>query len=661
MRLPWHLKKHLFVYTVKTMRLYIAEKPSLGRAIAAVLPKPHRQQPGYIELGNGDVVSWCIGHLLEQAEPDAYDAAYKSWKLAHLPIVPQQWQLNPKRNTRQQLTVLRKLVKQAKQIVHAGDPDREGQLLVDEVIGYFGVKGAKKDAMQRLLINDLNPQAVQRSLQSLRSNQEFIPLSVSALCRSRADWLFGMNMTRAYTIQGGKAGYKGVLSVGRVQTPLLGLVVQRDQEIRGFTAKDFYEIEALVGKQGAQFTLKWQASAACEKYLDAEQRLLHRPLAQNICGRIQDQDALISEVSQQNKRQAPPLPFNLSTLQIEAAKAYGMNAKQVLDVCQALYERHKLITYPRSDSRYLPVAQHAMAAGVIDAIAGSCDALATHCQAADHGLRSKAWNDKKVDAHHAIVPTQKKMDVHRLNKAEQQIYRHIARQYLMQFYPDFEYAQTKISAIIAGGLFKASARTPQAQGWKILYGKEQTASPVNELPPVQQGEIWRCLQANILDKHTSPPEHFNDATLLAAMTGIARFVQDQEIRKTLKETDGLGTEATRAGIIELLFKRQFLVRQGKKIVSTEVGQALIESLPRSAITPDMTAQWEQQLNAISVKQLNYLGFMSPMNEHLQTLIAQAKQHIPSALQGVKAQVSSFKNKKSTGKGYKKKRKATING
>ncbi len=642
------------------MKLYIAEKPSLGRAIAAVLPSPHNKQPGYIELGNGDVVSWCIGHLLEQAEPDAYDSTFKSWRLEHLPIVPQQWQLTPKSKTRQQLTVLRKLVKQAKEIVHAGDPDREGQLLVDEVISYLGVKGNKRDSVQRLLINDLNPKAVQRSLNELRSNKEFVPLSVSALCRSRADWLYGLNMTRAYTIQGGKAGYKGVLSVGRVQTPLLGLVARRDEEIDQFINKKFYEVQAFVSgltdeNKGDQFSLKWQPSVACEQYLDDDKRLLHRPLAENIVTRIKNQKALITKVDHQHKKQSPPLPFSLSSLQIEAAKTYAMSAKQVLDICQGLYERHQLITYPRSDSRYLPQEQLSQAPDVIRAIDSCCATLAKACEKSNPQLRSKAWNDKKVDAHHAIIPTQKVCDLNTLSKGEQQIYQHIARQYLFQFYPDYEYAQTKVEANIQGGLFKTSARTPMIQGWKALYAESKRTTPETSLPVINQGDTWHCHEADILNKKTTPPEHFNDATLLAAMTGISRYVQNSNIRKTLKETDGLGTEATRAGIIELLFKRKFLVRQGKQILATAVGNALIKSLPNCATTPDMTAQWEQQLNAISVKQLNYQGFMDPMNQHLDTLIIQAKQHFPSALQGVKA-ASPHSNEKGEKKPfYKKKR------
>ncbi len=207
------------------MRLYIAEKPSLGRAIADVLPKPHKKAEGCIYVGNGDCVSWCVGHLLEQAEPDAYDPAFKKWQFEHLPIIPAQWLLKPKPATKKQLLVLKKLVKEADELVHAGDPDREGQLLVDQVFEYLKVGARKRDNIQRCLINDLNASAVKRALAQLRSNKEFVPLSASALARSRADWLYGINMTRAYTIQGGRVGFKGVLSVGRVQTPLLGLVV----------------------------------------------------------------------------------------------------------------------------------------------------------------------------------------------------------------------------------------------------------------------------------------------------------------------------------------------------------------------------------------------------------------------------------------------------
>ncbi|MEZ8187746.1 DNA topoisomerase III [Shewanella sp. 5S214] len=653
------------------MILYIAEKPSLGRAIADVLPKPHKKGDGFITAANGDCVSWCIGHLLEQAEPDAYDDAFKSWKLEHLPIVPQTWKLMPKTKTRSQLTVLRKLVKQASAIINAGDPDREGQLLVDEVIAYLGVKGDKLNQVQRLLISDLNPQAVKRALGQLRSNREFIPLSTSALARSRADWLYGMNMTRAYTIQGRKVGYQGVLSVGRVQTPLLGLVVRRDDEIAYFKPKSFYEVLAhLVTDQQQTFTAKWQPSEACQPYMDEDGRVLAKGLAENVVARINGKPAQVTKIEAKDKRQNPPLPYSLSALQIDAAKRFGLSAKEVLDTCQSLYERHKLITYPRSDSRYLPKEQHALAPKVLDAVLKGAAALVDGCEAPNAKLKSKAWDDSKVDAHHAIIPTEKVANLSSLSSNEAKLYQHVARQYLAQFYPAYMYAETTVEVTIAGGLFTTKARQDKSLGWKQLYKRATTVNQassnssstssdddnddtVQSLPPLVKGQILQCERGELLEKMTQAPKHFTDATLLGAMTGISRYVTNSDIKKILKETDGLGTEATRAGIIELLFKRGYLVRQGKSILATPVGVGLIRSLPESATTPDMTALWENSLDAISQKRLKYDAFMQPLLSQLDNLITQASSQLPSALQGV----ASSAPKRSFKKPYKKKTKA----
>ncbi|PKI07454.1 DNA topoisomerase III [Shewanella sp. 11B5] len=651
------------------MILYIAEKPSLGRAIADVLPKPHKKGDGFITAANGDCVSWCIGHLLEQAEPDAYDDAFKSWKLEHLPIVPQTWKLQPKPKTRNQLTVLRKLVKQASSIINAGDPDREGQLLVDEVISYLGVKGDKLSQVQRLLISDLNPQAVKRALGQLRSNREFIPLSTSALARSRADWLYGMNMTRAYTIQGRKVGYQGVLSVGRVQTPLLGLVVRRDDEIADFKPKAFYEVLAhLLTDQQQAFTAKWQPSEACQPYMDEDGRVLAKGLAENVVARINGKPAEVTKIEAKDKRQNPPLPYSLSALQIDAAKRFGLSAKEVLDTCQSLYERHKLITYPRSDSRYLPKEQHALAPKVLDALLKGASGLIEGCESPNSKLKSKAWDDTKVDAHHAIVPTEKVANLAALSSNEAKLYQHVARQYLAQFYPAYIYAETAVEVTIAGGLFTTKARQDKALGWKQLFKRTATVNQassnstssdddnddaVQSLPPLVKGQILHCQRGELLQKMTQAPKHFTDATLLGAMTGISRYVTNSEIKKILKETDGLGTEATRAGIIELLFKRGYLIRQGKSILATPVGVGLIRSLPESATTPDMTALWENSLDAISQKRLKYDAFMQPLLSQLDGLITQASSQLPSALQGV----TSSAPKRSFKKSYKKKAKA----
>ncbi|MCL1050792.1 DNA topoisomerase III [Shewanella abyssi] len=656
------------------MILYIAEKPSLGRAIADVLPKPLKKGDGFIRAANGDCVSWCVGHLLEQAEPDAYSPEYKSWKFEHLPIVPDVWKMKPKYKMRGQIAVLRGLVKEATQLVNAGDPDREGQLLVDEIIAHLGVKGAKLQQAKRLLISDLNPQAVTRALGQLRLNREFIPLSTSALARSRADWLYGMNMTRAYTIQGRKVGYQGVLSVGRVQTPLLGLVVRRDEEIGNFVSKPFYEVVAHLSTDAQQtFTAKWQPSEACQPYMDEDGRVLSRGLAQNVVGRITGKEAIVEKVTAQDKKLNAPLPYNLSSLQIDAAKRFGMSAKTVLDTCQSLYERHKLITYPRSDSRYLPVEQHGMAPSVIATVNKGAAELTQGIDAPNAKLKSKAWNDKKVDAHHAIIPTEKVANLASLSPAEKQIYLQVARQYLMQFYPAYLYKETLVEIVIAGGLFKTKAKQENALGWKQLlkqsrsnlstssntHSKSSAGNDADKnddealatIPPLTKGQSLLCQRGELLEKQTQPPKHFTDATLLGAMTGINRFVTDPDIRKILKDTDGLGTEATRAGIIELLFKRSFLVRQGKTIIATDVGKGLINSLPLSATTPDMTALWENTLDSMSRKETQYQAFMQPLISKLDELIIQAGSVLPTALQGVKSP-TPFKKKSYARKGTK---------
>jgi DNA topoisomerase-3 len=627
------------------MRLFIAEKPSLGRAIADVLPKPHKKGDGYITAANGDTVSWCIGHLLEQQQPEAYDPAFKKWSHEHLPIIPQQWQLAVKKNTAKQLGVLRTLIKQAEQLIHAGDPDREGQLLVDEVINFLGVTGAKKDSIQRCLINDLNPSAVKKSLSKLRSNREFIPLSTSALARSRADWLYGINLTRAYTLQGQKVGYKGVLSVGRVQTPLLGLVVRRDKAIEAFVSKAFYEVWAcLETEKGESFKAKWQPSEQCAKYLDEQGRNLSQALAQNVAGRISQQAAQVKKLKREHKKQAPPLPYNLSSLQIDASKAFGLSAQQVLDICQGLYERHKLITYPRSDCRYLPLSHFVEAKDVHAAILsnsqhlGQQGSLFSQTQF-DLKRKSKAWNDKKVDAHHAIIPTKKTSN--HLSGNDAKVYALICRNYLAQFLGEHQYHAVRVEVEIALGLFAAVAKELIEDGWRCIFIKRsQSHNQDNNneteqlLPRLNLGQVLKSLQAEVLEKHTSPPKAYTDASLLAAMTGISAHVSDPQLRKILRDTDGLGTEATRAGIIELLFSRGFLSRTGKTITSTSSGRGLIEALPDVATYPDMTARWESELSAISEGRSQYKKLMSPLQEQLKELVVQSLEVLPKGLSGL---------------------------
>lgn len=605
------------------MRLFVAEKPSLARAIADVLPKPHQRGDGFIKCGENDCVTWCVGHLLEQAEPDAYNPMFKQWRLEHLPIVPKKWRLIPRKEVAKQLKTVENLIHQADQLVNAGDPDREGQLLVDEVFNYANLSIDKRNAIQRCLVSDLNPAAVEKAVKKLQPNTNFIPLATSALARARADWLYGINMTRAYTIRGRQAGYNGVLSVGRVQTPVLGLIVRRDLEIENFQPKDFFEVLAHIQTEDEtpqKFTALWQPSKACEDYQDDDGRVLSLGLAENVVKRITGQPAEVTEYTDKREKETAPLPYSLSALQIDAAKRFAMSAQDVLDTCQRLYETHKLITYPRSDCRYLPNEHFAERMAVLNAISTHCKEYQPLPEVLNTEQKNRCWNDKKVEAHHAIIPTAKNRPVN-LNSQELNIYTLIARQYLMQFCPDAEYRKSKISLKIAGGNFVAQARNLQIAGWKELLGKEDENEQLEPpLPIVKKGQQLFCEKGEVISKKTQPPKPFTDATLLSAMTGIARFVQDKELKKILRETDGLGTEATRAGIIELLFKRGFLYKKGRNIHSSEAGRILIQALPDMATQPDMTAQWEAQLDGISCKQASYQQFMATLTELLPELV-----------------------------------------
>ena len=631
------------------MRRFIAEKPSLARAIADVLPKPHQRGDGFIRCGEQDYVTWCVGHLLEQAEPDVYDKKFKSWRLEDLPIIPEKWQLLPRKEVKKQLDTVVKLIHQADVLINAGDPDREGQLLVDEVFSYAQLPAEKWATIQRCLISDLNPAAVTKAVEKLQSNQNFMLLSTSALARARADWLYGINMTRAYTIRGQRVGYKGVLSVGRVQTPVLGLIVRRDLEIEHFQPKDFFEVQAFVQtieETPQKFTALWQPSKACEDYQDEDGRVISQTLAENVVKRITDQPAEVMEYVDKREKETAPLPYSLSALQIDAAKRFNMSAQAVLDTCQRLYETHKLITYPRSDCRYLPEEHFAERYTVLQAISAQLDDYHQLPEVVNAEQKNRCWNDKKVEAHHAIIPTAKNKPAG-LNQTELNIYGLIARQYLLQFCPDAEYRKSKITLNIAGGSFVAQARNLQVAGWKQLMGKEDDEEQLEPLLPiVKKGQQLHCEKGEIISKKTQPPKPFTDATLLSAMTGIARFVQDKELKKILRETDGLGTEATRAGIIELLFKRGFLYKKGKNIHSSETGRILIQTLPDVATLPDMTAHWEAQLDSISRKQLSYQQFMQTLTQQLPELLNYMNFHALRRLSAISSQPSQPQKPKS---------------
>ncbi|MCG7201527.1 DNA topoisomerase III [Marinobacter pelagius] len=609
------------------MFLYIAEKPSLARAIAAALPGPHQKGQGWIRCGKGEdaaTVSWCIGHLLEPAEPARYNPVWKKWRAEDLPLIPERWEVTPKDSVRQQLTVLESLIRQADTIVHAGDPDREGQLLVDEVLRYVGTQAP----VQRLLINDLTPSAVAKALRSTRDNREFRRLSHSALARQRADWLYGINLTRFYTLSYQQQGEQGVYSVGRVQTPVLGLVVERDNTIENFEPKPYFRIEGQfrAHEEGADpkpFTARWLPDEQFQDHLDEENRLMDRAVAEQIAASVRDRPGTIVESRFRDRPETPPLPLSLSALQIEAGRLFRMGAKDVLDTAQNLYERHQLITYPRSDCRYLPEEHFGQRQQVVQAISRVAADLAGYCEQADLERKSAAWNDKQVDAHHAIIPTNRPAPNGKLTKAEENIYGLISRFYLMQFAPDAIHREGRLTVRVSDHRFRATETAILEPGWKTLELKlrEQRQEPQKApLPRLEKNEPVHCDSATVTERKTQPPQHFTDATLLSAMTNIARFVSDAELRKTLRETDGLGTEATRAAIIETLFKRDYLFREGRHIRATAKGKTLIEALPESVSKPDRTAVWEATLESIRRGEDDPRKFLDTLKQEIRDLM-----------------------------------------
>lgn len=629
----------------KPFELYLCEKPSQGRDIAKALGVSQRND-GYLQ-GNGILVSWCIGHLLEMVPPDAYDDRYKRWSLQDLPILPQQWKLTAKKSTRKQLTVIKKLLQQAHSVVIATDADREGETIAREVLDHFKFRGATR----RLWLSALDPISIQRALNSIRNSQETLPLYHSGLARGRADWLIGMNLTRAYTILGND---RQVRSVGRVQTPTLALIVTRDREISNFNAVPYYEIVAFFkvesqtkSKTGSQsnqenptgntqlLETKWQFPAAKKSQDEAAKHCLDKQLAQAVINRCQNQYGIVSTAGTQRKKQPPPLLYNLSALQQEASRRWGYGAQEVLNIAQALYETHKLTTYPRSDCEYLPLSQFNDVSQIFQALCKNDPAICNLLSQANQQQRSRVWNDKKITAHHAIIPTQAAASggINKLNNKERNVYDLIRRRYIAQFFADYEYDQSIILISIQSDQFKASGRIPRVQGWKCAVGtglssNKKSAAKENEqeLPAVAKGEQLLCDHLDLQDKLSKPPKHFTEGTLIKAMETIGSQVTDKVMKKILRETAGLGTQATRANIIQTLFQRKFIMKDKKFIKASTLGFALCDAVPDTIKDPLLTAQWEQQLDDIANnKGQDISGFLQQQISLLKAIISQIKQ------------------------------------
>ena len=581
------------------MKLYIAEKPSMARELAACLKNPQKGN-GFIQTAGG-VVTWLFGHVLEQAEPDAYNPKYKIWRADDLPIIPQEWKMEVNPSTVQQFQIVKDLISRADIIVHAGDPDREGQLLVDEVLDFVG----NKKPVKRILLNALDETSILRANADLRDNADFFNLKQSALARRRADWLIGMNLSRAYTLTARRLGHDVTLPIGRVKTPTLALVVRREREILNFKPVDFFTIRATFAHANGNFITQFKPSKAMLDLLafDSEGRLVDKNFAQELVKKFSTAplDGKISSYKTTERKESQPLPFSLSTLQVAAGKAFGYTPAQVLDAAQSLYEK-KLTSYPRSDCEYLPTTQFNDARRILSNFKRSGDAalqkLSSH---ADASIKSRAWNDAKISAHHAIIPTQKPLTIS-LTAIELNVYNLVAKNYAVQFYPLHVYDETVVEVNYKGEKFTARGKIVKQLGWREFYvAPKVKADDETEtlLPQMETGDAVKHKKSALKKSVTKPPARFTSSTLVQGMKDIHKYVKNPESKKQLKDVYGIGTEATRAAIIDDLIKREFLKVTRKILQPTERAYLLIDALPDEITYPDATAIWEEKLHAMS--------------------------------------------------------------
>lgn len=609
-------------------RLFIAEKPSLARAIAEGLGVL-RKEKSCIECKDQAVVTWCFGHLLAQAEPDEYlpsnvptsKNGRKLWRLEDLPIFPTEWMMVKKSDAgaKAQLAAIGKLLRSAETVVNAGDPDREGQLLVDEVLEHYRYR----KPVERFWASAIDPESVKKALGALKPNRNFVGMRDAARGRSHADWLLGMNLSRLYTLREQAKGTRSLIVVGRVQTPTLTLVAQRDYAVRNFKPVPYLNLIAACLGGGVRFSAKWKPGKG-QSGLDEEGRMIDIPQGEGIVEKlagVNEGEVLSAETVK--KRQVQPKCYSLADIQQAASKAFGFSAEQTLNICQSLYEKHKCASYPRTDCQFLPESQHADAPKVLAAIGKTIPGAAAICAKADPHLKSPNWNDKKVTAHHGIIPTGLPVDWAKLSADEQKIYGLIAKRYIAQFLPVYEYEATKILLSIGGEAFEATGSVPKVEGWKVLYRKqieaekserakaakeEGAADDDQVLPKLTKGEKVAVEGVKGVHAQTKAPPYYTEGTLIAAMESIHRAFDDPKIKARLKEADGIGTPATRAAIISELKRREFLVTEGKKLHCSEAGRSLLLKVSPRMRSAVLTAQFEEKLREVEAGRMALEAF-----------------------------------------------------
>lgn len=614
------------------MKLFLCEKPSQAKDIGKVLGVLGGRDNGF--FCKGDIaVTWCFGHILANAMPTAYGEAYADFgNIDALPLLPDKWLMEVSDSAAKQFKVIRTLLAKADEVVIATDADREGEVIGREVLEYCGYRGK----VSRFWTSGLDAASVKKALGRIMPGGKTETLYQAGLARSRADWLVGMNLSRAYTAAYAEGrGKAHTLSVGRIQTPTLALVVRRDAAIDTFKPYPYYTLRAVFQVASGSFEAVWQIPDALKNQdgLCTDQQAVDKLTAV-----LPDSSGRIATAKTERKHSPPPLPYSLSALQKAAGNRFGLSPDKVLDIAQALYEKHKITSYPRSPCRYLPKSQQAEVPAVFAAMLSLDPSLDKVLKQADPARASRVWNDGQVNkhSHHAIIPTtQTGVDLSKLNKAEHDIYLMIRNRYISQFYPDYEYDSSTIEVECCEHSFRTVGRQPVNPGWKSLLGEEvedEAAGGDKEgdgaaLPPVGENETVRCRSADAAHTKTVPPPRFTEPSLLDEMQTLSDFlktVDNAQIKKVLRATEGLGTEATRANILKRLYEMGYLEKKGRKVSATDKGKRLISLIPEVLADPVTTAKWELALSGIETGKLGLAEFMHHQAAWISRLVAQAK-------------------------------------
>jgi len=595
--------------------LVIAEKPDMGRNIAAAIEPKAVNKRTYLE-GDRYIVTWAIGHLVTLAEPDHYDDKYKKWSLDYLPIIPETFRLIPNAKTKDQLRVIADLAKRCGDIVNACDAGREGQLIFSLIQRYLKLT----QPVRRLWISDLTPETIRRGFAELKDAVEYENLTKAARARSEADWLIGMNGSRAFTTR-----HNVLLSVGRVQTPVLALIYDRQKQIESFASLKYYEVHAMFSQGDVRYKGLWQG-----------ERLHDREAAERLAAKTNGKPGRIAEYDVKETKEFPYKLFDLTTLQREANGKYGFSAKKTLDLAQALYEKHKAITYPRTNSNYVTEQNIPDMHRALDALRGTAyEPLVAGAQKRFvHKQNANVCNPSKVEDHHAILPTHKTPRA--LGPDEQKVYDLIVRRFLSHFYPAAEYKVHTVLTEVEGERFKTTVKELRSLGWKTVYadaaaGKEAKKPKKSNKPNEDEEEEQltdvpfsldaregvRCDASEAKEKETQPPKPFTEGTLLKAMESAGKQVENEELRDAMKDS-GLGTPATRAATIERLKQVGYIEMEGKRIAITRKGRLAIELIRGAGVelltSPEMTGHWERRLNEISKGMAEDLSFMAKVKQ-----------------------------------------------